>query len=176
MSTCGVRRMLVTCVVVLAAARAGSAGQRLSRGHDILLRKGLQIQALASPRVNGRHANYMEHFAESGFTSVDLGPSYEDYVNYLGPPEGVPWAKWHAPWDRDFELTEIELPHAGNMISYHYCPVISRIMATGCIMWSYRFRDPNHRKPVEWAFSRRSSRSGSAELCRGSGPNEAVSS
>ena len=113
-------RVPAICALILACTAVASQAGQLSRGHEILIDNGLQIQALARQRIDGTFSNYMEYFAESNFTSVNLGGAYEDYLNYLGPPDGVRWAKWHAPSDRNFDLMPIELPHADHMINYQY--------------------------------------------------------
>ncbi len=103
---------LIVCGVLLAAATA-AAGE-LSRGHALLLQRGLQLQTWAFPGVHG-------HFTAENFDASNLTtPVFIDGAGrgnqFLGPPPGKPWGL--AGWQGT--LIPEELPYLENMVTYQY--------------------------------------------------------
>src|SRR5688500_14770285 len=83
-----VRLALRAAVFILLLYGPALGEEPLSRGHAILLKKGLQIQAHVFPRLEDTGAEVgfdLARWRESNFTTVNL--QFNDQTErYLGPP------------------------------------------------------------------------------------------
>jgi len=67
---------------------------QVSKGHQILLNRGLQIQGLLTPD------NYfhLDTYSNANYTSVNLGANSSGNLGpigtFVGPTPGFPWARW----------------------------------------------------------------------------------
>ena len=117
------RRIGCLCWLLLCVPAAAGGWEDLSRGHRILLRKGLQIQGMAHPIVRGTGEEVgldLDRWAESNFTSVNL--NWNDMTeNYVGPAPGIPWARL-AVWtpNSQWALRPAEMPYLPSMVSFQY--------------------------------------------------------
>jgi hypothetical protein len=92
------------------------AQTQLSRGHQILLKKGLQIQAQVFPVIENTKQVVgfnLQRWRESNFTTVNLQWNSTASA-YLGPAPGIPWGRYAGP----YPLTSEELPYLPNMVSF----------------------------------------------------------
>ena len=73
-------------VVFLAVTHSGSA--QISKGYQILLNRGLQLQGMVQP------ADYFHWntYSNVNYTSVNWFSPYNPSL--MGPPPGVPWSRW----------------------------------------------------------------------------------
>ena len=97
---------------------------KLDRGHRLLMKWGLQIQAQVfhSPT----DSLDLDRWNQSNFTAVNFqygqyasAPPYQDnpaYIELLGPAPGIPWGRWAATTDR-VDLNAHELPYLPNLVS-----------------------------------------------------------
>jgi hypothetical protein len=96
-----------------------SAMAKLSRGHYLLIEKGLQIQALVYPRLEDNFAEVglnLTQFAESNFTTVNFARN-ADVDLYLGDAVTSPcWSRWAGLT----VLGDNEIPYLDKMISVQY--------------------------------------------------------
>ncbi len=102
-------------------ALPGSAGlaQSISRGRQLILQHGLQIQAMVVPDRNDPGIT-LSRFADSKFTGVSLN-SFDRTVNlakYLGPAPGLQSGLWNLSGSP--ELNSLEAPYLPNMVSLQY--------------------------------------------------------
>ncbi len=109
------------CVLLLCIVSAGPHGsparaQTLSRGHQIILSRGLQIQAQVFPADNGHQFDFAR-WADSNFTTVNLH-WHGNAVTYLGPAPGLPWGRWLGNSTDDLSSTEMQ--YESNMVSCQY--------------------------------------------------------
>lgn len=99
----------------------------LDRGHRLLIRHGLQIQAQVFHST--LESLDIERWKQSYFTTVNLHsgehpsssgyPANPAYVEMLGPAPGIPWARWIMSM-KQIELSKNELPYLANLISVQY--------------------------------------------------------
>jgi hypothetical protein len=96
----------------------------LTRGHHLLVKRGLQIQALMFPRLEtgAIWVGYTpSRFTASNFTTVNLWSnsslSGDDIGFCLGSAPGIPWGReaTGASW-----LTYYELPYLSSMVDFQY--------------------------------------------------------
>ena len=86
----------------------------LDRGHQILLQKGLQLQA----RVLNNRSFGQARWDESDFTTANLW-ARTNIWDLLAPPPGSPWACWAGgPVSFSTTLTFNESPYLSNMVSF----------------------------------------------------------
>ena len=108
--------ILVVCALAI-LPNSGFA-QGLDRGHQILLEKGLQIQAQVFPvledngQVEGLNLNT---WAQSNFTTVNLQWNNQA-VQYLGAAPGIPWGRYSG----GTFLLPAETPYLPNMVSFQF--------------------------------------------------------
>jgi hypothetical protein len=95
----------------------------LTRGHHLLVKRGLQIQAMAFPRLEtgGTWVGYNpSRFAASNFTTLNLwsNPSLngDDIGFCLGNAPGIPWGR--VAINGAESLTDFELPYLSNMVDF----------------------------------------------------------
>lgn len=91
----------------------GITESRWSRGQDILMRRGLQIQAQVFPYAATPACFDLNRWELSNFTTAnfhwDLDP------NIMGPAPGIPWGRYMGG-----SVTDAELPYYENLISLQY--------------------------------------------------------
>jgi hypothetical protein len=108
-----------TLVYVVAIVIGRSAqGQTLDRGHMILLRDGLQIQAQVFPVLedNDQVVGFnLSTWADSNFSTVNFQWN-SDATQYLGPAPGIPWGQYTG----GTFLQSSELPYLSNMVSLQF--------------------------------------------------------
>ena len=100
------------CVALLAVTFTAAA--QISRGHEILLHHGLQLQTWAFPGVHGHFT--MENWEASNLTTPIFIDGAGRGDQFLGPPPGRPWGL--AGWQET--PTPGELPYLENMITYQF--------------------------------------------------------
>ena len=102
---------LTLLVLVVLVSFPIAAGEGLSRGHRVLLKRGLQLQAMTFVSQTG----YFDpvRWAESNFTTIDFCGS--PYPVSLMPPgtETMPWSRYMY---YDTDITEAEYPYAANLV------------------------------------------------------------
>jgi len=85
-----------------------------NRGHDLLMKYGLQIQAQVFPGSMPTGIINQARWAQSNFTTVNLHWGYDP--NCLGAAPGIPWGRWIGYGD----VAENEIPYYSNMVSIQY--------------------------------------------------------
>jgi hypothetical protein len=105
-------------VAILATAGVHAQQQTISRGHQLLFKHGLQIQAWVFPGWNDpgvTPAFDLDAWAQSNLTTATFIDSSGDASTFLGPPPGVPWglAGYHT-------VSGSEVPYASNLVSIQY--------------------------------------------------------
>jgi len=104
-------RSLVLLTLAVLACCPVAAGEGLSRGHKVLLERGLQLQAMTFVPQTG----YFDpvRWSESNFTTIDFCGSI--YPASLMPPgtENMPWSRYmyYAA-----DIAEAEHPYAANLV------------------------------------------------------------
>jgi hypothetical protein len=103
----------VSAVLVTLLSCAASQADQLSRGHKILLNRGMQLHAMLVP--NARTAGIGgERFAESDFSGISLN-SFDrnlDLANYVGVPTVSSLSLWINEGPAVLNSSELELlPH-----------------------------------------------------------------
>jgi hypothetical protein len=89
----------------------------ITRGHQMLIDRGLQIQAQCFPRLENTGTEYglnLTTFTQSNFTTVNLHQD-STATPYLGSAPGIPWGRY-AGWCN--EVSSVELPYYTNMVSF----------------------------------------------------------
>ena len=116
------RRLLVALVVVgFAAGPAWSFEpvefiDGLSRGHSILLDRGLQIQALSWPGIAGSFD--FNRWEESNFTTVHIWGGYS-LADVMPGPMGVPWSGW-TNGSGVFDHPVVDYPYASDAVAFQF--------------------------------------------------------
>ena len=87
--------------------------RELDKGHQILIDRGLQIQALAFSMNIGSFT--LSRFHAANFTTVNWS-GISDNVE-LGAAPGVPWARWSFD-DEEFDLLNHEQPYKPNFVAF----------------------------------------------------------
>ncbi|OHB54193.1 MAG: hypothetical protein A2Y12_17105 [Planctomycetes bacterium GWF2_42_9] len=88
---------------------------RWSRGQDILMRRGLQIQAQAFPTAAVPSCFSLNRWAESNFTTANFGWVPDQNIPALmGLAPGIPWGKWGNG------VSETEMSYYSNLVSLQY--------------------------------------------------------
>ena len=94
----------------------------LSRGHNILLQRGLQIQALTSPEFDHPTKQFdLDRWEESNFTTAHFWANNYP-VDQMSPPPGIPWGLTDYD-DVDSVQGDIEpeaYPYASSLVSYQH--------------------------------------------------------
>jgi hypothetical protein len=135
------RRVLaLICVLVVTAigTKSASALEGLSRGHNTLLQRGLQIQTLSFPgitpagRNTGTAAFDPARWVESNFTAIHIwartyGDAYP--AAYLPAAPGIPWGMTDYTYDVQAYQADPVLvgnieptayPYSSSLVSYQY--------------------------------------------------------
>ena len=113
MSQVGIDNVLVT-----------SQGQwlsELSRGHNILLDRGLQIQALTSPEFDHPTKQFdLARWAESNFTTAHFWANNYPVDQMPPPPPGIPWGltDYNEPGTVEGDIEPEAYPYAASLVSY----------------------------------------------------------
>ena len=85
-----------------------------NRGHDLLMKYGLQIQAQVFPSSMPAVIINQSRWDESNFSTINLQWGYDP--NCLGAAPGIPWGRWIGYGD----VAEEEIPYYSNMVSIQY--------------------------------------------------------
>ncbi len=86
--------------------------QTISRGHQILLQRGLQLNAFAHGPLN---LNVLD---QSNFTTVFMDNIDVQTLQSLGPAPGLPWGRLFYTGTPSFpRLTPTEVPYQSNLVS-----------------------------------------------------------
>jgi hypothetical protein len=91
----------------------------VTRGHRLLIQKGLQIQALAFPWVTqGQPGFSISRFNESNFTGLNFWecPYPTDLIS---TPPGPQWGRWTQE-NALMDLSSNELPYLSQMVTFQY--------------------------------------------------------
>ena len=91
--------------------------QPLSRGHQILVERGLQIQALTFPGLAGDFDTY--RWAESNFTTAHIWSLYS-LPGTMPGPNGIPWSNWVWPGSYPEDIEPALQPYANNAFAYQF--------------------------------------------------------
>ncbi len=97
------------------------AGATLSRGHNLLIERGLQIAALVFPvkeddlesQLNPTGLN-VSQFLSANFTTANLWSNCVG-TPYLGTAPGIPWSRI----THDGIVYEAEMPYLSNLVNFH---------------------------------------------------------
>lgn len=92
MSICVIRRLVVLAAVFWGAVAFGEP--TLSKGHRILLQRGLVLQGM----VTKDDVFHLDTYKAAGFTSLCW--IWDSNIQWLGPAPGFPWARWIGGPDR----------------------------------------------------------------------------
>src|SRR2546430_171246 len=88
------RRYCLAFVLLALLFQPESGHAQLSKGHQILLNRGLQIQGL----VSTYDTFHLTTFSNANYSTVNwlwASPrSYSGSMSLLGTPPGFPWARW----------------------------------------------------------------------------------
>jgi hypothetical protein len=100
--------------------RPPSAGAAtISRGHRILQEKGLQLQAMAFPAVNGSAGFSLDRFAQSNFTGLSFWESRYP-TELLGAGSAMQWSRFTTLDNTSQQLSAAELPHLPQMVNMQF--------------------------------------------------------
>ena len=116
------RAAVVSTILVLCAMHGGSASAKeklpptLSKGHRILIENGLQIQGMAS----ADDPFHLETYAALNYSAINWFNNSNPKL--MGPPPGVPWARWLQPKEvpppaKEMPPSANERPYAGKFIA-----------------------------------------------------------
>src|SRR5882724_3773668 len=90
------QRIWLPWVTLIALAHIPFAHAQLSKGNQILITRGLQIQGL----VSTYDTFHLNTFSNANYTTVNwlwAAPrSFDGSMPLLGPAPGFPWARWVA--------------------------------------------------------------------------------
>lgn len=101
------------CVLSICCSAMDTAGADLDRGYQILLGRGLQIQAQAFTDF-GFNAN---RWLSAKFTTINFQwSSHPEVLSQL--PAGATWGRWTGSGLK--YLTSAEAPYASNFVSFQY--------------------------------------------------------
>src|SRR4051812_15989550 len=100
---------LALCVSIVGAKE--TLPPTLSKGHRILIENGLQIQGMAG----ADEPFHLQTYAALNYTAINWFANTNPKL--MGPPPGVPWARWLQPKDvpppaSEMPPSEIERPYA----------------------------------------------------------------
>ncbi len=112
------RIQVTTLLLVVLVPTISGYSQELDRGHRILLKHGLQLQAQVFPtKFNDVETGFDRALWDaSGFTTVNLHHGNNNPGLYIGlPSEGQQWGRWVD--SRDPYLYDRELIYLPNMVS-----------------------------------------------------------
>ena len=111
---------IVALGMLSAAAKPAKAIDGLSRGHNLLLKNGLQIQALTFPafNVSGTGAFDPARWAESHFTTYHIWTRLPDTTLIPSPP-GIPWSITDYR-DGATDIDSPQFPYASKLVSYQF--------------------------------------------------------
>jgi prepilin-type N-terminal cleavage/methylation domain-containing protein/prepilin-type processing-associated H-X9-DG protein len=111
------------CAFGLWYAASYVAGYELSHGRQVILNRGLQIQALTSAWSG---LSNVALWNSANFTTVNWGYGYfqttndSTFLNQMSPTQQ--WGRWCMNEDEaPAALPAFEAPYAGNLVSYQYC-------------------------------------------------------
>lgn len=111
------RKLFCSLAIALIPATAAFADvESLDRGHQLLIKHGLQIQAWVFPgwKVPGvPHSFNMAAWEESNLTAPTFMPASGSVGDYVGTAPGIPWGK-SGGYD---DLSAAEAPYASNLVS-----------------------------------------------------------
>lgn len=102
--------IVLACASVIAPA---CFGRPLDKGHQILIDRGLQIQALAFSINIGSFT--LSRFQAANFTTVNWSGISDNAE--LGPAPGVPWARWSSSFT-EFDLLPQEQAYKQNFVAF----------------------------------------------------------
>ena len=91
----------------------------LTRGHYLLIEKGLQIQALTFPQSGDEIIFSMDRFKESNFTGVNFWALYLD-ATWFGDKSAPQWGRWCSTNHAGDSLSDVELGYLNQMVSFQY--------------------------------------------------------
>jgi hypothetical protein len=108
---------IIVGICILALYTAGNArGVEPSHGRQVLLNRGLQVQAQVFFDSTGFSA--INRWAASNFTTINFQWSTNPQL-LAQMPTGTAWGRWSSLGYSPF-LTESELPYAGSFVSLQY--------------------------------------------------------
>ena len=103
--------------VTRSSVGTASPPQPLSRGHQILVERGLQIQALTFPWLTGYFDT--NRWAESNFTTAHIWSLYSLPGTMPGPND-IPWSNWVWPGVYPEDIEPALQPYATNAFAYQF--------------------------------------------------------
>jgi hypothetical protein len=84
---------------------------QLSKGHQILLNRGLQLQGLSQDDCY----LHLDTFSNANYTSINwinsISPAHSSRPTWMGDPPGFPWARW--VWD-ETQMPPQVTPYGGD--------------------------------------------------------------
>ncbi len=89
--------------------------QALSRGHNILLQKGLQLHAIVFPSAPPAEVFNTARWAESNFTTAQVW-GYDFDPNLMPPAPGIPWSR--STGVKILDIPSNEVPYESSLVSY----------------------------------------------------------
>lgn len=93
----------------MALASSDVNAQTISRGNQLLMQRGLQIQAMAHGALNPTV------FQQSNFTTVFKDNLNVETLPSLGPPPGIQWGRLYYTASR-YNLDSSEVPYKSNLV------------------------------------------------------------
>jgi hypothetical protein len=91
----------------------------LTRGHYLLVDRGLQIQALTFPLVNGQIVFSMDTFNQSNFTGMNTWAFALDPA-WFGGAATPQWGRWYETGKTPDTLNATELAYLDQLVSFQY--------------------------------------------------------
>src|SRR5438132_5455917 len=91
----GVPRVLALVVLIAAVFLEGRSHSQISKGNQILINRGLQLQGLAQDDCLLTLSTY----SNANYTSINWDNSpgaHSSRPDWMGPAPGFPWARWAA--------------------------------------------------------------------------------
>ena len=116
------RTSLISLALLAMIFCSVTQAQTLDRGHQTLLDRGLQLQAMVHPNAVGYFD--IDRWIESNFTTIGLsGATYDPTPGLLPAAPGIPWTRWlyhsgsYPPDPTDSDILPSEYPFASNLIN-----------------------------------------------------------
>lgn len=108
------------CFLSICQAATDAAGVTLSRGRQILLDRGLQIQALAAWWGTPNQA-LVSRWENSNFTTINSWDDPGTSLALKAMPAGTNWSRMYRPgveWTKT--VSSAEMPYVNNLVSMQY--------------------------------------------------------
>ena len=108
---------LTVAVLLLMLGASNAQADQLSHGHDMLLIRGLQLNALVFTERNDGYWS-ATNWTDSYFTTVHTHSGNNFTMSYYGQPGEFSWSRQEV--GDDTELEAWELPYLADMVTWQY--------------------------------------------------------